>query len=106
MNPIEFAGTSLRDIRRFPSQPRREAGHQLDRVQRGMEPTDWKPMPIIGPGAREIRIQSHGQFRVFYIASYGGRVLVLHAFEKKTQKTPKKEINRAKRILNLITNTE
>jgi phage-related protein len=45
MKPIEFAGTSLRDIRSFPSRPRREAGHQLDRVQRGMEPADWKPMP-------------------------------------------------------------
>ena len=106
MKSIEFAGSSLRDIRSFPSRPRREAGHQLDRVQRGMEPADWKPMPIIGQGVREIRIQSGGQFRVLLVANYRGRVLVLHAFEKKSQKTPKSEINRARKVLNVIVNSE
>ncbi len=106
MNPIEFAGTSLRDIRSFPSRPRREAGYQLDRMQRGLEPTDWKPMQIIGQGVREIRIQSGGQFRVLCVAGFRGRVLVLHAFEKKSQKAPKSEIDRARTIYNFIMNLE
>jgi phage-related protein len=55
--PVEFRGNSLGDIRAFPEPARREAGHQIDQVQRGCEPDDWKPMPSIGPGVQEIRIR-------------------------------------------------
>jgi hypothetical protein len=47
VKPIAFKWTSLDDLRAFPSKARREAGHQLDRVQRGLEPNDWKPMPSV-----------------------------------------------------------
>lgn len=63
-------------------------------------------MPLIGPGIREIRIQSGGQFRVMYVSGFRGRVLVVHAFEKKSQKTPESEIDRAKKIFNVIMNQE
>lgn len=72
----------------FPREARREAGHQLDQVQRGLNPDDWKPMPAIGPGVKEIRIWDEaGAFRVLYVASIGAQVHVLHCFEKKSQKT-------------------
>jgi phage-related protein len=62
-------------------------------------PTDWKPMPSIGPGVREIRIMHEGQFRLIYIAKLADTVCVLHAFQKKTQKTRKQDIDAAKQAL-------
>lgn len=55
--PIQFRGSTLDDLRAFPKPARSEAGHQLDKVQRGLDPDDWKPMKTIGPGSREIRIK-------------------------------------------------
>jgi phage-related protein len=92
MKPIEFSGRSLEAIRNFPAPVRREAGHQLDRVQRGLNPLDWKPIPIIGKGVREIRLRNNGQYRIIYLATLGARIYVLHAFRKKSQKTLKQDI--------------
>jgi len=99
MKDIEFLGRFLQAICGFPTDAKREAGHQLDRVQNGREPNDWKPMTSIGRGVREIRIQDKGQYRVMYVAQYLDAVYVLHAFQKKTQKTNKKDIDTAKREL-------
>ena len=78
---------------------KREAGHQLDRVQHGLEPTDWKPIKSVGRGVREIRIQFEGQYRVIYVASFPKTIYVLHAFQKKTQKTGRQHIDAARRVL-------
>ena len=99
MKGIEFLGASLKMVREFPALAKREAGLQLDRVQRGLYPTDWKPMKSVGQGVREIRIQHEGQYRVIYVASFEKRVYVLHAFQKKTQKTSKQDLDTAKRAL-------
>jgi phage-related protein len=56
-------------------------------VQQGLDPDDWKPMQKVGPGVREIRIHIAGAHRVFYVATRPEALYVLHAFEKKTQKT-------------------
>ena len=65
INPVEFLGTSLDDLRTFPLAAKREAGHQIDQVQSGQEPDDWKPMSTIGSGVKEIRIRDiAGAFRV------------------------------------------
>jgi len=85
MKDIEFLGRSLQAICEFPADPKREAGHQLDRVQNGREPNDWKPMTSIGQGVREIRIRNEGQYRVIYVAKYSDVIYVLHAFLKKTK---------------------
>jgi phage-related protein len=69
--PVEFRGTALEDLRAFPQAARREAGYQLDRVQQGREPDDWKPMNSVGRGVREIRIRdAAGAFRVLYVAKF------------------------------------
>ena len=99
MKDIEFCGRSLDRIRRFPAHARRDAGYQLDRVQHGLQPNDWKPMPSIGSGVREIRIMHEGQYRVIYVAKYAHTVYVLHAFQKKTQKTRQQDIDAAKLAL-------
>ena len=100
MKLIVFLGDSRSDLRAFPADARNEAGYQLERVQQGENPADWKPMKAIGPGVREIRIrQASGAFRVIYLANLPDRVLVLHAFEKRTQQTPRREMDVATRRL-------
>jgi phage-related protein len=65
---LYFVGSALDDLRAFPRAPRREAGYQLDRVQSGLQPSDWKSMTTVGRGVREIRIHHEGQYRVTYLA--------------------------------------
>ena len=99
MKDIRFCGRSLEALRGFPAVAKRDAGYQLDRVQHGLEPTDWKPMPSIGPSVREIRIKHEGQSRVIYVAKFADVVYVLHAFRKKTRKTRKQDIDAAQHAL-------
>ncbi|SEL61579.1 type II toxin-antitoxin system RelE/ParE family toxin [Ectothiorhodospira marina] len=94
--PVEFRGSSFDDLRAFPIQARREAGHQIDQVQNGQEPDDWKPMNTVGRGVKEIRIRDvAGAFRVIYIAKFADAVFVLHCFQKKTGKTSKTDLDLA-----------
>jgi phage-related protein len=70
--------------------------HQLDQVQHGQEPDDWKPMNTVGQGVREIRIRdAAGAFRIIYVAKFADAVYVLHCFQKKTQKTSKTDLDLA-----------
>ena len=94
--PLEFRGSSLADLRAFPASARREAGFQLDRVQTGKYPRDWKPMASIGSGVNEIRIRDdNGAFRVIYVTKFEEGVFVLHCFAKKTQRTGKPDLETA-----------
>jgi phage-related protein len=96
--PIEFRGSALDDLRAFPLDARREAGYQLDQVQNGRDPDDWKPMDTVGAGVREIRIRdAAGAFRVIYVAKLADAVYVLHCFQKKTEKTSKPDLDLATR---------
>ena len=92
--PVEFRGRSLEDLRAFPLSAKREAGFQLDQIQNGHEPDDWKPMNSVGQGVREIRIRdADGAFRVIYVAKFAAAVYVLHCFQKKTEKTSKADLD-------------
>jgi len=102
LKPLYFVGSSLEALRGFPSVPRREAGYQLDRVQHGLEPSDWKPIKTVGAGVREIRINHAGQFRVIYVTRFNDTVYVLHALQKKTQQTRKQDIEIAKQRLKQV----
>ncbi len=96
--PIEFRGSSLQDLSRFPAAARRKAGFQLFLVQQGEDPDDWKPMSDVGPGVKEIRIrEKDGAFRVFYVATFQRAIFVLHCFQKKTQQTSAGDKELAKR---------
>lgn len=97
MKPVVFLGDSLKCLRDFPDDARVDVGYQLGRVQQGMQPKDFKPMPSIGKGVEEIRVwDDHGTFRVVYTARMADAVYVLHAFQKKTQATSKQDIETAK----------
>lgn len=95
MKSLRFVGSSLDDLRHFPAAARRQAGFELDALQRGLDPADWKPMKAVGPGVREIRIHVQGEWRIIYVASFAEAVYVLHSFGKKTQKTRQADIELA-----------
>ncbi len=92
MKTLRFVGSSLDDLKNFPAEARREAGFELDAVQRGLMPSDFKPMLAVGAGAYEIRVRVLGEWRIIYVAKFERAVYVLHAFQKKTQKTRKEDI--------------
>ena len=79
MKALYFAGSSQDDLKDFPAEARRAAGFELRAVQRGLMPSDFKPMPQVGRGVYELRVH------------------VLHAFQKKTQKTRKEDLDLAAR---------
>jgi phage-related protein len=98
MKTIRFLGDSLKRLREFPEDVRQDAGYQLDKLQRGLQPDDFKPMPTIGKGVEEIRLwDDSGTFRVIYSARLKEMVIVLHAFQKKTQATSRQDMELAKR---------
>ena len=97
MRPVCFLGDSLKCLREFPEEARHDAGYQLDKVQRGAQPEDFKPMPSVGKGVEEIRVaDDSGAYRVIYLARSANAVYVLHAFQKKTQTTATKDIETAR----------
>lgn len=103
MKRVEFLGDSLAELRKFPEDVRREAGVQLYLVQQGHDPNDWKPMSSIGLGVREIRIRdAEGAFRVIYLAKLADAIYVLHAFQKKTQRTDERDLRLARTRLSHI----
>lgn len=102
MKTLRFVGSSLDDLKNFPAEARREAGFELDAVQRGLMPSDFKPMLAVGAGAYEIRVRVLGEWRIVYVAKFECAVYVLHAFQKKTQKTRKEDIELAARRYRLV----
>lgn len=95
LKPVRWLGDSLNRVRDFAEAARRQAGTELRHVQQGETPSDWRPMATVGPGVNEIRIHAGGQHRVLYVAKFAEAVYVLHAFQKKAQKTPKADIELA-----------
>ncbi|RPI71878.1 MAG: type II toxin-antitoxin system RelE/ParE family toxin [Desulfobacteraceae bacterium] len=93
---IKFLGSSLDDLRNFPEEARRVAGFELRAVQNGFDPRDWKPVQVIGQGVKEIRIHVLGEWRVIYAAKFHNAIYVLHAFQKKTKKTNRNDIDLAR----------
>ena len=75
------------------------AGFQLRLVQSGLMPSDWKPVRGVGAGVIEIRIHSDGEHRVFYVARFADAVYILHAFEKRSRRTARTDLEIARRRL-------
>jgi phage-related protein len=96
MKTLKFVGSSLDDLCNFPNEARRAAGFELHAVQSGLEPSDWKPMQIVGSGVNEIRIHLLGEWRVICIAKLYDAVYVLHTFQKKTRRTRRQDIDLAR----------
>jgi phage-related protein len=100
--PLHFVGSSLDDLRNVPDEARRVAGFELRAVQNGFEPSDWKPIPSIGSGVREIRIHTLGEWRMIYVTKIKEAIYVLHAFQKKTRKTSQNDVELARKRFQLL----
>jgi phage-related protein len=97
MKPVRFLGDSLECLREFPEDAQHDAGYQLEQVQRGEQPHDFKPMHSIGKGVEEIRIRDDsGIYRIIYSARLADAVYVLHAFQKKSQTTARRDVEIAR----------
>jgi phage-related protein len=97
VKPVVWLGDALERLRGFPAGVRQQAGYQLERVQAGKEPSDWKPMPSVGLGVCELRIRAQGAFRVMYMTRFAEAVYVLHAFQKKSRTAPRADIDLARK---------
>jgi phage-related protein len=94
---LQFMRNSHNDLKAFPDEARRAAGFNLDFVQRGFDPENWKPMKTVGAGVSEIRIrEASGAYRVIFLASRPAPIYVLHCFQKKTERTSQRDIDLAK----------
>ena len=103
MKDTVFLGTALDDLRAFPKSAQRKLGYQIYRVEAGLNPNDWKPMPSIGVGVREIRVRDAGNaYRSISITSMDQTVYVLHGFQKKPRRTTKKDLALAKARLGTL----
>lgn len=97
MKHVHFVGSAKEALRAFPKDARQDAGYQLDKLQRGKQPDDFKPLPSVGRGVEELRVwKQQGTFRVVYVAKFADVVYVLHAFQKKSGATPAKDLALAK----------
>jgi phage-related protein len=102
LKPLKFIGSSQDDLRDFPIAVRQAIGIELMVVQFGGMPSDFKPMPTVGAGAYEVRVNIDGAWRAIYVAKFAEAVYVLHAFQKKTPKTSKPDIDLAAHRYKLI----
>ena len=97
MKVLRFLGDSHKALCEFPRDARQSVGRQLLKVQKGDLPDDFKPMPDVGNGVEELRVwEESGTFRVMYLARLATAVYVLHAFQKKTRATSKRDKEIAK----------
>jgi phage-related protein len=100
---IVFLGSSEKTIRSFSLDVQKYFALNFRMLERGLEPLDWKPMKSIGLGVREIRVKDKdGIYRVIYVIKVKDKIHILHAFQKKSQKTAKHDLDLAKARMKLI----
>lgn len=99
-----FISNQARDeISSWPLEVKKDLGSILTKLQMGgiVGYPDTKPMSTIGKGVFEIRLKdASGVFRAFYLVKTEHGIIVFHSFKKKSQKTPKHEIETARLRLN------
>ena len=90
--PLIWLGSSRVTSERFPRSCDGWRASSFGASSRDLNQDDWKSMQTVGPGVREIRVHIAGAHRVFYLATRADAIYVLHAFEKKTQKTSSQDL--------------
>jgi phage-related protein len=105
VKPVIFHPKALTFIRGEESGVRKEIGEALRDLQKGINlgfPLS-RPMPDLAPGAHELRVRSKTTaIRVFSFVKLVEAIVVFHAFQKKTQKTPRRELAIARQRLNEV----
>ena len=103
----QFHPAALKIIKDFPVEVKKDLGKAILELQKGASigPPLSKPIKTVAKGVSELRLKDrNGIYRVFYFLESSRGVIVFHAFVKKSQKTPQKEIEigrkRLKELLN------
>lgn len=105
--PVIWTGTSLRELKTLPEPVQHRLGHMLQQVQFGHTPPGSKAMHSIGDGVMELRVHVSGAFRLIYVAKFSEAIYVLHAFQKKSQKTALLDLQLARsRYTSVLRNRE
>ena len=103
LRPLEWVGSSKRDLKEFPDRVQDRFGYALYQAQIGLKHRDAKPLVGLGPGVLEVVADFDGNtFRAVYTVRFHNAVYVLHAFQKKSKRgisTPKPEIEVVRRRL-------
>ncbi len=97
MKELHWVGNTKERLKRFPKEAKQEGGRQLRRVQKGLQPVDWRTMSDVGSGVIEIRLHEPHEYRILYVASFPEAIYVLHAFGKKTQQTRQHDLEIARK---------
>jgi len=100
---IAWEGDSKEVISSFPVAAKENLGFQLRLLQKGEQPTDYRPMTTVGPGVFELRDQDErAWYRVIYLSRIRDVIHILHCFEKKSRETPLREIEKARQRLKTV----
>ena len=105
MNEVEWKGQTLKSVRQFPNDIKKEIGYLIFKLQIGERLTmpSSRPMPNLGKNCHELRVKGEDNiYRVFYLLKVKNKVIIFHVFQKKSQKILKKDIEIGKRKLKEI----
>jgi phage-related protein len=101
---ISWEGDSLDVLKTWPRDVQHDIGLSLRNLQDGERPTlDARPMQSIGQGVFELKAADEAAwYRVIYLARIEDTIYVLDSFTKKTRKTEKTDLNRARARLTKV----
>ena len=103
LKPVEWAGSSKEDLKRFPNPVKDRMGFAIYQAQAGLRHRDAKLLKGFGAGVLGV-VSRHDDdtFRAVSTLHFEAAVYVLHAFQKKARRgiaTPKKELDTVRRRL-------
>lgn len=96
-------------IKEFPEEVRRELGKAIFDLQKGekLSMPLSRSMSSVSSGVEELRVKDRsGAYRAFYYSRLADKVIVFHAFSKKTEKTSKHDLDLGKKRLKEVLNGE
>jgi phage-related protein len=101
---VWYSPSLRQEVKSWPKTVREDIGEELNRVEYGGTPLDFKLLPVIGPGVTEIRVSDKGdQYRLIYVAKFEEAIYVLHVItKKKVQKTSKHDIDIARKRYSVL----
>lgn len=94
--PLEWVGSSYKDLTALPDDVQDTFGYALDLAQRGLKHDNAKPFTQAGGGVMEVVEDDDGNtYRAMYTAKLPNAVYVLHCFQKKSKSgkaTPREHV--------------
>ena len=101
---IFWVGDAKEVLTSFPQDIKSVFGYSLRRVQKGLLPDcNARRMESIGKGVWELKASDERKwYRLIYLARIGNALYVLHAFEKSSRKTDRRNLETARSRLQLV----